>query len=38
MDFEGEYNESCVRTKADCRGHFVDKTKGDYILNQNREG
>lgn len=28
MDFEGEDSESIVRSKADCKEHKIEKTKG----------
>ena len=32
IDFEGEANESIIRTKVECRDHKLEKTKGNTIL------
>ena len=36
LDFEGESNESLVRTKVDCKDHKIEKTKGKYLYKKNK--
>ncbi|KAJ8300873.1 hypothetical protein KUTeg_022392 [Tegillarca granosa] len=37
-DFEGEYNETIVRTKTECREHKLEKTKGCHLYALSRPG
>ncbi|XP_066294167.1 GTPase-activating Rap/Ran-GAP domain-like protein 3 isoform X3 [Branchiostoma lanceolatum] len=37
-DFEGGYNEALVRTKADCKDHRLERTKGCHLYALSRPG
>ncbi|XP_030853506.1 GTPase-activating Rap/Ran-GAP domain-like protein 3 [Strongylocentrotus purpuratus] len=37
-DFEGQENESLIRTKSDCRNHKIERSKGCHLFSVSRPG